>query len=120
VAPLAPPVVFDIGVPVLGICYGFQLMVRDLGGEVSHTGSGEYGATALHLAENPDGAPELQVEVRDTGKARRSLARRARHSGSARVDSLAVRPLRGQRRLWCHLTGRSVGGHRPKSVAPEY
>src|SRR5262249_26352696 len=32
---------------VLGICYGFQLMVSGLGGPVAHTGTGEYGATAL-------------------------------------------------------------------------
>jgi GMP synthase (glutamine-hydrolysing) len=32
---------------VLGICYGFQLMVSELGGTVAHTGSGEYGATTL-------------------------------------------------------------------------
>jgi GMP synthase (glutamine-hydrolysing) len=48
-APPAPPGLLAAGVPVLGICYGFQLMIRDLGGEVARTGSGEYGAAALSL-----------------------------------------------------------------------
>ncbi len=48
-APPAPPGLFDAGVPVLGICYGFQLMVRDLGGVVARTGAGEYGATTLSM-----------------------------------------------------------------------
>ena len=46
-APPAPDGLLHAGVPVLGICYGFQLMVSGLGGEVRRTGSGEYGATAL-------------------------------------------------------------------------
>jgi GMP synthase (glutamine-hydrolysing) len=46
-APPAPAGIFTAGVPVLGICYGFQLMVRDLGGEVARTGVGEYGAATL-------------------------------------------------------------------------
>ena len=50
-APAAPVGLLTAGVPVLGICYGFQLMVRDLGGEVRHTGTGEYGATALRAAD---------------------------------------------------------------------
>jgi GMP synthase (glutamine-hydrolysing) len=50
-APPAPPGLLTAGVPVLGICYGFQLMVRDLGGDVSHTGTGEYGATDLRTAD---------------------------------------------------------------------
>jgi GMP synthase (glutamine-hydrolysing) len=49
-APPAPDGVFTAGVPVLGICYGFQLMVSGLGGTVERTGSGEYGATALEVA----------------------------------------------------------------------
>jgi len=49
-APPAPAGLLTAGVPVLGICYGFQLMMRDLGGEVRHTGTGEYGATALRAA----------------------------------------------------------------------
>jgi GMP synthase (glutamine-hydrolysing) len=53
-APGAPPLpggadLLRAGVPVLGICYGFQLLVAGLGGEVAHTGSGEYGATRLDL-----------------------------------------------------------------------
>jgi GMP synthase (glutamine-hydrolysing) len=48
-APPAPPGLFEAGVPVLGICYGFQLLVSALGGTVTRTGAGEYGATAVDL-----------------------------------------------------------------------
>jgi GMP synthase (glutamine-hydrolysing) len=41
--------VFEAGVPLLGICYGAQLIARDLGGEVAKTGTGEYGRTELHV-----------------------------------------------------------------------
>jgi len=54
-APPAPAGLLGAGVPVLGICYGFQLMVRDLGGEVARTGSGEYGAAALRRNEAGSG-----------------------------------------------------------------
>jgi GMP synthase (glutamine-hydrolysing) len=50
-APPAPAGLLTSGVPILGICYGFQLMVRDLGGDVRHTGTGEYGATDLRTAD---------------------------------------------------------------------
>ena len=46
-APPAPPGLFEAGVPILGICYGFQLLVAGLGGTVERTGLAEYGATAL-------------------------------------------------------------------------
>ena len=46
-APPAPDGMFQAGVPILGICYGFQLMVSGLGGTVQRTSGGEYGATAL-------------------------------------------------------------------------
>ncbi len=39
--------VFELGVPVLGICYGFQVMAQALGGEVDRTGLREYGATPM-------------------------------------------------------------------------
>jgi GMP synthase (glutamine-hydrolysing) len=53
-APPAPDGLFEAGVPILGICYGFQLMISDLGGTVRRTGGGEYGATALDV---PGAAP---------------------------------------------------------------
>jgi GMP synthase (glutamine-hydrolysing) len=48
-APPPPDGLFEAGVPVLGICYGFQLMISNLGGTVRRTGGGEYGATALDV-----------------------------------------------------------------------
>ena len=44
-APTLDPAVFDLGVPTLGICYGFQVMAQALGGVVANTGLREYGAT---------------------------------------------------------------------------
>ncbi|WP_026455248.1 glutamine-hydrolyzing GMP synthase [Saccharomonospora iraqiensis] len=46
-APAVDPALFDTGVPVLGICYGFQAMARALGGTVEHTGTREYGRTEV-------------------------------------------------------------------------
>jgi GMP synthase (glutamine-hydrolysing) len=46
-APQVDPALFDAGVPVLGICYGFQAMARALGGDVAHTGLREYGGTSV-------------------------------------------------------------------------
>jgi len=48
-APPAPDGLLDAGIPVLGICYGFQLMVSGLGGTVARTPLGEYGGTELSL-----------------------------------------------------------------------
>ncbi|MGA2519258.1 MAG: glutamine-hydrolyzing GMP synthase [Acidimicrobiales bacterium] len=46
-APTVDPAIYDAGVPVLGICYGAQLLTQQLGGVVSRTGRGEYGRTPL-------------------------------------------------------------------------
>jgi GMP synthase (glutamine-hydrolysing) len=46
-APVIDPGVYELGVPVLGICYGAQLLAQQLGGEVAATGRGEYGRTEL-------------------------------------------------------------------------
>ncbi len=64
-APQVDPALFDAGVPMLGICYGFQAMARALGGEVAHTGQREFGGTQLSLAgsggELLGGLPEQQI-----------------------------------------------------------
>jgi GMP synthase (glutamine-hydrolysing) len=50
-APTADPKLFELGVPVLGICYGQQLMAQTLGGEVANTGIAEFGKTDLEVSE---------------------------------------------------------------------
>ncbi|HYI60264.1 MAG TPA: glutamine-hydrolyzing GMP synthase [Acidimicrobiales bacterium] len=52
-APTIDPGVYDLGVPVLGICYGAQLVALQLGGTVAATGRGEYGRTPLDVT-HPD------------------------------------------------------------------
>jgi GMP synthase (glutamine-hydrolysing) len=49
-APPAPPGLLGAGVPILGICYGFQLLIAELGGTVERTGAAEYGATTLETS----------------------------------------------------------------------
>jgi GMP synthase (glutamine-hydrolysing) len=51
-APGVDPALFGAGVPVFGICYGFQLMAQGLGGEVAATGGGEYGRTPVSVVEH--------------------------------------------------------------------
>jgi GMP synthase (glutamine-hydrolysing) len=51
-APAAPEGLFTAGVPVFGICYGHQVLVRDLGGTVERTGAAEYGGTPLSVLED--------------------------------------------------------------------
>src|SRR6478672_2493157 len=46
-APSIDTAIFTAGVPVFGMCYGFQLMARGLGGEVAHTGARKYGRTPV-------------------------------------------------------------------------
>jgi len=61
-APTMDPRIYDLGIPVLGFCYGMQLMALDLGGEVPHTDIGEYGFAELTVMEPEcrllDGVPE--------------------------------------------------------------
>jgi GMP synthase (glutamine-hydrolysing) len=48
-APTIDPAIYDAGIPILGICYGAQLLTQQLGGTVAHTGRGEYGRTRLEI-----------------------------------------------------------------------
>ena len=56
--------ILELGIPVLGICYGFQVLAQSLGGRVDKTGKREYGATDLKLSTGGTllaSQPELQV-----------------------------------------------------------
>ena len=46
-APSLDPAIYELGIPMLGICYGAQLMAQQLGGHVAKTGAGQYGRTRL-------------------------------------------------------------------------
>ena len=61
-APQLDPGVFELGVPVFGICYGFQAMAQALGGTVERTGTSEYGRTELNVlgGELHSGLPGAQ------------------------------------------------------------
>ncbi|MCX7831966.1 MAG: glutamine-hydrolyzing GMP synthase [Actinobacteria bacterium] len=64
-APNIDPEIYKLGIPVLGICYGMQLMAKDLGGRVERTGRSEYGPTKLSVfSENSvlfQGLPKEQM-----------------------------------------------------------
>ncbi|WP_375401310.1 glutamine-hydrolyzing GMP synthase [uncultured Amnibacterium sp.] len=58
-SPGLDPGILELGVPVLGICYGFQVMAQQLGGTVARTGQREYGSTAVRIADAPTGGGSL-------------------------------------------------------------
>ena len=70
-APEVDPGLWDIDAPILGICYGMQLMARDLGGEVARTGASEFGRTELRadggaLFEHTPEAQPVWMSHRDS------------------------------------------------------
>jgi GMP synthase (glutamine-hydrolysing) len=63
-APFVDPALFEAGVPVLGICYGFQAMAKALGGTVAQTGNREYGGTPVEVVAGGTvlaGSPDQQT-----------------------------------------------------------
>jgi GMP synthase (glutamine-hydrolysing) len=50
-SPSLDPGIVGLGIPVLGICYGFQVMAQQLGGVVANTGLREYGATEARVTD---------------------------------------------------------------------
>ncbi len=62
-APKVDPAIYDLGLPVLGFCYGHQITAVTLGGNVAHSEVGEYGQATLHRAGESrllDGTPQDQ------------------------------------------------------------
>ena len=51
-APIMDKSIFDLNIPILGICYGLQLMVHMLGGDVLNASKKEYGRADLHISNN--------------------------------------------------------------------
>lgn len=53
-APLSDPEIWNLGIPVLGVCYGMQLMVQQLGGQVTRAERAEYGKASLIIDDPTD------------------------------------------------------------------
>ena len=53
-APACDPEIWELGIPVLGVCYGMQLMVKQLGGQVERASRGEYGKASLLIDDPTD------------------------------------------------------------------
>jgi GMP synthase (glutamine-hydrolysing) len=63
-APLAQAELFELGVPILGICYGHQVIARELGGAVERTGTREYGRTDLAVTR-PEEPGRLLADLQE-------------------------------------------------------
>src|SRR6476661_8105280 len=60
-APKCDPAIFELGIPILGICYGMQLACETLGGKVENAPAREYGRARCHVTRPDDflaGVPE--------------------------------------------------------------
>lgn len=66
-APVAPDVVFDLGVPVLGICYGMQTMAQQLGGKVISANEHEYGYAQVRAHGHTQFLKEIEDDVTPEG-----------------------------------------------------
>lgn len=53
-APACDPEIWNLGIPILGVCYGMQLMVQQLGGQVEATNTAEYGKASLWIDDPTD------------------------------------------------------------------
>jgi GMP synthase (glutamine-hydrolysing) len=62
-APHCDPAIYDLGVPILGICYGMQLMTLQLGGKVSSAGVREYGKTMMQVKPSEGVFKGLDQEI---------------------------------------------------------
>ena len=66
-APVAPQIVFDLGVPLLGICYGMQTMAQQLGGEVVSSNQREFGYAKVRARGHTELLRDIQDEVTEEG-----------------------------------------------------
>ncbi len=62
-APVCDPRLWELGIPVLGVCYGMQLMVQQLGGQVERSQRAEYGKASLQIDDPTDLLTNVENEA---------------------------------------------------------
>ena len=65
--PEVPPQLFDMGQPILGICYGMQAMARQLGGAVENVGKSEFGYAEVRARGHTELLRDIEDGVNDEG-----------------------------------------------------
>jgi len=108
-SPTVDPAIFSLGIPVLGICYGQQLMAHLLGGAVRRGEHGEYGSASLELSDTGDpmfsglsGAQQVWMSHRDVVERVPEGFHVAGRTGSCAVAAMAA-PERGFYPVQFHL-----------------
>jgi GMP synthase (glutamine-hydrolysing) len=71
--PIAPPIVFDLGVPVLGICYGMQTMAAQLGGKVENAHTREFGYAEIRAHNHSPLLENIQDKTNAEGHGLREV-----------------------------------------------
>jgi GMP synthase (glutamine-hydrolysing) len=87
-APTCDPGIFDLGVPVLGICYGLQLAAKLMGGDVTHGAHREFGRAALAINDSRD----LFTAIPDRTTVWMSHGDQVTNLGAAHFECLASTP----------------------------
>ena len=88
-APTLPPYVLGSGVPVLGICYGMQLLAHALGGKVDPAPAREYGHAVMRVAEAAHPLfKDLPADLAVQGDTARRARLRAAHDDAMRIEGL--------------------------------
>ncbi|MBX3380553.1 MAG: glutamine-hydrolyzing GMP synthase [Phycisphaeraceae bacterium] len=87
-APTIDPAIFDLGIPVLGICYGMQLAAHLLGGRVDRSDHREFGRAIVGLSDRSD----LFASLPEKMTVWMSHGDQVRESGEAHFETLASTP----------------------------
>ena len=82
-SPRVEPELFDLGIPILGICYGHQLTGITIGGKVGKTGKSEYGRAILRRLDAPS---ELRKSRRLIARIKTIQSERARLASAAQAS----------------------------------